>query len=579
VQAQEQQDQQGEKPFKFHQDQDLYEFNRDLREKYSHIERGIEQNIEQVLGQEQQTFADLLQAVEAEHVIARCDLQAMNALLQKLFDLEGRLATLRETIANSFYNIDLALDAIEDDAVVRAMIRLCERGAAQRVFEAPGLLDESVRSMVERERNHLLYLKSRVEELLGQQRDFEEAVRTKLRDLIGEFLRRCCGKERCGDTSRPTTGSSGHPPDASPPRDSGMPPPPGNAGGAHLLPAPPQDHGTPSKDDDWSFLPGYQRPGALAQPTPPQTPETGQSLGEGGMPQPPETGARPPTGTPTTGLPPQTGSGVPLTQATFCCESCPGNDRTRFYFPIPPDTNCQPGDVRREDLPYPQCPGNLFTEEPGPPTYGPACCAGKQDQVLYDSAKSGGVSSEVGSALRAACDNDPCAGKVEAKPGAPMRLETSVLSSGTDVQGRNWVPENPVLRVGKERLKPCHAEPFYATKEATTNAAAVVLSAISTDYADDAKAAETSKGSSCHASEGGKEVKRDSPQERAAKAAAIGLLTSQAKGQIEGLRATFDVTGREEQLGNAKLQADVVNEVTQRKTSLSLPVRFDTSER
>ena len=237
--------------------------------------------------------------------------------------------------------------------------------------------------------------------------------------------------------------------------------------------------------------------------------------------------------------------------------------------------------MQRDDLPYPQCPGNLFTEEPGPPTYGPACCAGAKDQVLYDSAKSGGMNSEVGAALRAACEDDPCAGKVEAKPGAPMRLETSLLSIGTDVQGRNWVPEKPVLRLGKERLKPCHTEPFYVTKEATTNAAAVVLSAISVDYADDAKAAEVSKGTSCAASQSGashEARRRDTPQERAAKAAAIGLLASQAKGQIEGLRATFDVTGREEQLGDAKLQVDVVNEVTQKKTSLSVPVRFEPRE-
>lgn len=535
------QDQQGEKPFKFHQDQDLYEFNRDLREKYGHIERGIEQDIEQVLRREQRAFSDVLQSLEAEQAIERCDLQALNALLQKLFDLERRLATLRETIANSFYNIDIALDAIERDALVRVMLSLCEAGTAQRVFEAPGLLDGPVRSLVERERNHLLYLKTRIDELLDQQRDLEEAVRTKLRDLISEFLRRCCGKERCGDASRPTTGSTERQPDAQTPGPSDQP----------------RDASPPGGD--------------------------GASLPPGGIDG---------SGAPSTSPPSQTTGDVSRPAAAMCCERCPGTDRDRFYFPVPPDTDCQPGDVRRDDLTLGEhgtC-ANPFTEEPGPATYGSACCAQTPAQVLYDSAQSGGVRSELGAVLRSACEDDPCTEETKAKlaseevlraAGPPLRLETSILSSGTDVQGRNWVPENPVLRLGKERLKPCHAEPFYVTKESSTNAAAVVLSAISIDYADDAHTAETSKGTSCTASHSGasnETRRRDTPQERAAKAAAIGLLASQAKGHIEGLRATFDVTGREAQLQDAKLQADVVNEVTQRKTSLSLPVRFDTSE-
>lgn len=329
---------------------------------------------------------------------------------------------------------------------------------------------------------------------------------------------------------------------------------------------------------DWT--PPGTTPGTTGTATTGQPPTTGDSLPPSPPSQPPETGARPPSGTATTDIPPQTGSSIPPTQATFCCERCPGTADHRMYFPIPPDTDCLPGDVRREDLPYPQCPGNLFTEEPGPPTYGLACCAGKQDQVLYDSAKSGGVSSEVGSALRAACEDDPCAGKVEPKPGAPMRLETSLLSTGTDVQGRNWVPEKPALRLGKERLKPCHTEPFYVTKESSTNAAAVVLTAISADYADDAQAAEASKGTSCTASHSGashEARRRDTPQERAAKAAALGLLTSQAKGQIEGLRATFDVTGKSDRLRDVVIEADLVNEVTQRRERLRLPVAFDAS--
>ncbi len=57
----------------------------------------------------------------------------------------------------------------------------------------------------------------------------------------------------------------------------------------------------------------------------------------------------------------------------------------------------------------------------------------------------------------------------------------------------------------------------------------------------------------------------------------MGLLASQAKGQIEGLRATFNVTGKEGQLNNAKLDADIVNEVTQKKVRMTMPVRFESN--
>ena len=386
-------------------------------------------------------------------------------------------------------------------------------------------------------------LQARRAALMRELENLSVSIDSQRNKWLHEYLQRCCGKEQCGDASRPATGdSAGGPPDSWVPGPSSQPPtggpPPSDTG------AGPPPTGTPSAADPSSI--------------PFQPPTTGDT-------------SRP--------------------AVAICCESCPGTNWDRFYFPTPPDTDCRPGDVRRDDLTLGEhgtC-ANPFTEEPGSATYGSSCCAKTPAQVLYDSANSGGVKSELGAVLRSACEDDPCAVETKAKlaseevlraAGLPSRLETSILSSGTDVQGRNWVPENPVLRLGKERLKPCHTEPFYATKEATTNAAAVVLSAISIDYADDAHTAEASKGTSCTTSQSGAahEAKRDTPQERAAKAAAIGLLTSQAKGQIEGLRATFDVTGREAQLKDAKLQADVVNEITQRKASLSLPVRFDASE-
>lgn len=430
---------------------------------------------------------------------------------------------------------------------------------------------------------------------LGMFDSTEERVQVDWRTFV---IEPCSGAD---DTSR-NTGTSQHPepvvegwlrmPEWGQPDTSRSPPGTDSSGAPPTPPpTPPETGSRPPTGPDSTGTP----------PTPPpQPPETGPRPpptgpdSTGTPPSRPETGPRPPptgpdsTGTPpappptdTTDKPPTTGVRDHVPQAQFCCERCPGTADHRMYFPLPPDTDCLPGDVRREDLAYPQCPGNYFTDQPGPPTYGPACCAKKTAQLLYDSTKGGGVNSEVGMVLRAACEDDPCAGQVKPTPGAPLRLEASLLSRGTDVHGRNWVPENPTLKVGKERLKPCATEPFYVTKEATTNPAPAIFAAISADYADDAKTAEASRGKSCSASQSGSAhpgKQKDSHQERAVKAAALGLLASQAKGQIEGLRATFDVTGKEDQLRDAKVQATVINEVTQQKVQLNLPVRFESGE-
>jgi len=251
--------------------------------------------------------------------------------------------------------------------------------------------------------------------------------------------------------------------------------------------------------------------------------------------------------------------------------------------PIAPETDCQPGDVRRDDLSIEAdtCANPLVEtgEDLGPWTFGPACCSQQTARMLYDTARSADdVTSDVGSVLRGGgCPDDPCKATQAAPDGQrSKRLEVSILSTAPGPNGRNWVPENPTLTIGKERIKPCAKEPLYAIKETgTKNLAVAVMAALSVDE-EDAHAAEASKGTACPSGEHA--PKRDTPQEHAAKAAAMSLLASQAKGQITGLRATFDVTGKEAQLHDAKLQADIVNEVTQKKVRMSLPVRFESGE-
>ena len=329
---------------------------------------------------------------------------------------------------------------------------------------------------------------------------------------------------------------------------------------AHVRPPPPPGAG----------LDALPQPGPFPAPVPPTT---RPAAGLPSTPSPMKDIARPPAATDTV----PTLAQPPASSRVSCCERCPATMRDRYYVPMAPETNCQPGDARRYDLHVAEgtC-ANPLTEQPGPLSYGAACCAGKKDQLLYDSISAAGVDSKIGAALRVACEKDPCHPVPEPGAGPPTRLETSILSTGKDAHGRDWVPEHATLKLGKARLRPCHTESFYVTREAATRGAAAVFIAISAAYAGDAKTAEAAKGTSCHASEEGS--RRETVRERATKAAALGLLVSQAKGQVKGLRATFDVTGRADLLKHAELQADVVNEITQQKTSLSFPVTFDTSE-
>ncbi len=64
--------------------------------------------------------------------------------------------------------------------------------------------------------------------------------------------------------------------------------------------------------------------------------------------------------------------------------------------------------------------------------------------------------------------------------------------------------------------------------------------------------------------------------------AGLSTLASQAKGQIEGRRVTFDVTGREKELGDSRLLVRAVNTETSRinisneakEVDVKIPVSF-----
>lgn len=178
-------------------------------------------------------------------------------------------------------------------------------------------------------------------------------------------------------------------------------------------------------------------------------------------------------------------------------------------------------------------------------------------QMLYNSAKEGDCTVNTALVLKT--------------EGGRTLLEASVLPTGKGTNFRTWVPERINLILGKDKLKPVSTQNYYVEKEAALNRLAPVLfAAIAADYAMHAREAESKKGTVCPIT--GK-VEEDHKADRgkfgraideASMVAGLSTLASQAKGQIEGRRVTFDVTGREKELQAANLLVRASNTDTSR---------------
>ena len=59
----------------------------------------------------------------------------------------------------------------------------------------------------------------------------------------------------------------------------------------------------------------------------------------------------------------------------ICCESCPGHLGDRFYSPLPPKTECEPGDIRHDEWVFGEmpCANPLLENYPGPVVPNPGC--------------------------------------------------------------------------------------------------------------------------------------------------------------------------------------------------------------
>jgi len=513
---------------------DFYGLLEAIVSRYEHLRCG-QKEFDRVNGKMNQATDDFLgQARRAEEAIRQCDWNAFQSALDNMNRYPDVCDELRQGV-KAFW---------------------ASKGNSMATFyNVPDLQSEAWYRQYRRKLEELIQVWERIR--LEEQNEFKR--------LWSEWLRKCGDRRRGSQPENPP-----RIPGATQTTSSEPPPPIGQRPPTKTRPLTSEP---PPKD--LSIYPDGTLPPELPPPdVTPKRPAKDLSIYPDGT-LPPE-------------LPPKdTGPRPPAAHVASCCELCPSNKQERYYVPIAPDTDCQPGDVRRDDLSLEAgtCANPLLETgaDTGSWTFGPACCSKQTAKMLYDTVPSANdVTSQVGSVLRGGgCPDDPCKlASMTPEGKRPKEVEVSILSTAPGPNGRNWVPENPVLRVGKERLKPCAQSKFYVTKEATGSgreAATAIFSAISAEYAHEAAHAADSPGTSCPSHGGGGRSRAQEAQDKATAAAGLALLASQAKGQITGLRATFNVTGKEGQLNDAKLEADIVNEVTQKKVRMTMPVRFESS--
>jgi len=150
--------------------------------------------------------------------------------------------------------------------------------------------------------------------------------------------------------------------------------------------------------------------------------------------------------------------------------------------------------------------------------------------------------------------------------GGKTLLDVSILGTGKGGSFRSWEPERMSLLFGKHKFKPVTTTPYFVEKEsAMAGLAPILFAAIAMEDAAEARKAESSKGTPCPLTgktEGGEKRKRGKlgrAIDEIGMTAGLSLLASQAKGQIQGMRATFDVTGHEHELQGAKIAARLTN--------------------
>jgi len=194
------------------------------------------------------------------------------------------------------------------------------------------------------------------------------------------------------------------------------------------------------------------------------------------------------------------------------------------------------------------------------------------DQKVHDLLLYGSISKE---------DTTSEVAFVLTRQGGRTLLESSILTTGKGAEYRRWVPEGSSLVMPFGRLAPVQTSNFYPRKESLAGGAApLIFAAIGSQYQKDAAKASYSPGVACEVSpsQGVKKSTMSNAINRVGMAAGLGLLTSKSGGDLKGVRNTFDVTGHEAELKEARLQFSVVNRNAHKSLPVSLSVKLDAKD-
>ena len=151
-----------------------------------------------------------------------------------------------------------------------------------------------------------------------------------------------------------------------------------------------------------------------------------------------------------------------------------------------------------------------------------------------------------------------------------VEVETASIAYGKGAGFRKWKVVDTKLLIGNRSLRPESFGEIYSTQESIiAKPAVVVFTALGAAYGVYAEKCSTS-GSSC-AVGGAERGPIETTIDTAGMAAGLGLLTSQAKGEITGQKARFTLTRKEaESFKGMKLLVE--NTDTGRRERVKIPI-------
>lgn len=161
--------------------------------------------------------------------------------------------------------------------------------------------------------------------------------------------------------------------------------------------------------------------------------------------------------------------------------------------------------------------------------------------------------------------------RYERKPDGTVDIDVASMASGKGADFRRWEVVDIKLDVKGSAVRPKTHRKIYGSQESLFRApAALVFAAIGAAYGIYGKEC-SSSGSTCAVSSGDHRGAVAKTIDTAGMAIGLGLLASQAKGEITGQKASFTLTNEEaKELKGIKITVE--HKTTNKKTKVTVPI-------